>query len=103
VAVGKAGTDVRVAVGKAGTDVWKAITRPFVETAKFLQDPLAGPRDAAGGWFNWFKKWLIDFAWRVVEWLTIGFGGALAFCIALAMGFAALLVRGQKRQQPGRA
>jgi len=36
--------DLPQTVGKAGTDVWQAVTRPFVETWKFISDPFAGLR-----------------------------------------------------------
>jgi hypothetical protein len=74
---------------KATTDVWNAAKRPFVETYKFLRDPTAGLRRA-------YAKVVADvtaLAHQVAIWLSIGFGAALAFCIALAMGLAAFLFR----------
>lgn len=89
--------DVQKAVGKAGTDFWDATKRPFVETAKFLKDPLAGPKRAINDAIDKAKAVATALGWQMVVWLSVGFGAAMIVAMLIGMGFAALFFR---RREP---
>ncbi|MGE8131551.1 hypothetical protein ACQKQD_31780 [Methylobacterium sp. NPDC080182] len=81
------------AVGKAATDVWDAVKRPFVETAKFLKDPLAGAKRKANELLDQGKIILRDLSEIAVKWLIIGFSALIGSVVLMAAMLAALIVR----------
>jgi hypothetical protein len=93
IAVTKALSDTQTALGKFGTAAWAAFKRPFVETWKFIRDPLAGFRRRVQEAYARIIADATALAYQVVKWLSIGFGAALAFSIGLAIGLAGLLFR----------
>jgi hypothetical protein len=85
--------DVSQAIGAAGTFVWQGVTRPFVETWKFLSNPFAGIERWAADTYEKILRDATSLAYQIIKWLSIGFGTALALSIGLAMGLAAFLFR----------
>jgi hypothetical protein len=85
--------------GKIATDVWVAVKRPFVETAKFLRDPLAGLRQKVSDFLTKAKDAATSLAWKAALWLGIGFAAVIALSIALATGVAALILRHWLRKE----
>lgn len=87
--------DTGQAVGKAATVVWRAVTRPFVETWKFLKDPLAGLRRKINEW----TAAGVAFAWRIVAWIGIGAGFTISFFIFLGIAVATFFYRLNQKQK----
>lgn len=90
-------TSFAMAIGKAATDVWHAAKRPFVETAKFLKDPLAGLKRIAINLADRVKTEGGDWVNTIVKWLIIGFSALIGSVLIMAAMLATLIVR---RTQP---
>ncbi len=88
------------AVGKAATDVWDAVRRPFVETAKFLKDPLAGLKQMANDLGDRAKRAGDDLGNTVVKWLIIGFSALIGSVVIVATMLAALIIRRTRTNLP---